>query len=551
MTQFGVWVGVACFALATHVALPEEPGGHDDRETVEASIDTARLEEMESLAKAWLDFMIKTQRSGALPTTVTVNPDTGEVAPFTQVINDDSAVSLGQPFLWAYRIWRDERYRRAAVALADFYVQAQFPEGGWAYAFTLQPDGNVEPVWSIANFEEWVQSNGLRHLMAVYYLTGEEKYKQAAMKAGEVILRAQDPSGWWPWGAAIGPEDQRADYMKGPTLNDWNLNACLGDCLVLYHATGDRRYLDAIRKAGAWILSAQIEGPTPGWAAQYDRQGQPAWARFMEPPGVDTAFGTYGAGSALLMLYDLTGDERYLAPLRTHLAWLQSIPPEKKGWLWYAHRSWSAEENQGKPSDYTKNLTEQFGGTLPSEEALAGIAIEAGEPIVAYHYQMVPVDHPEVQCYLKPLNGHYGSRSEQAEEWLANELEQRSQGPLLPGWREAVPTSQRGRIRPTPAACAAAYNPDHVADLVSQFKAWRSGQAVQGLVEIDGREHRVDVGRGCAHAVRLLREIALAKVALGQASPDIIPMYRPLGYFGDIALVQPTCDWYDVEWPAH
>ena len=248
--------------------------------------------------------MIKTQRRGALSTTVTVKSDTGEVAPFTTVINDNSAMSLGQPFLWGYRIWRDERYLRAAIALADFYAQAQFPEGGWSHTFVLKADGSVEPVGQTANFEEWVQSNGLRCLAAVYHLTGDERYKQAASKAGEVILRAQDPSGWWPWGAAIGSEDKRPGYLKGPTLNDWNLNACIGDCLVLYH---------------------------------------------------------------------MTGDERYLVPLRKHLAWLQSIPPEKKGWLWHAHRSWPAEENQGKPSGYTKNLTRQFGAKLPSKEALAGL----------------------------------------------------------------------------------------------------------------------------------------------------------------------------------
>ena len=83
------------------------------------------------------------------------------------------------------------------------------------------------------------------------------------------------------------------------------------------------------------------------------------------------------------------------------------------------------------------------GAKLPSRHALAGIAVEAREPIVAYHYQMVLVDHTKVEYYLKPLNGHYGSRSENAGKWVASELKQRSQEPLLPGWREAVPTSSR------------------------------------------------------------------------------------------------------------
>jgi len=52
MTRFGVWVGVAWVALATHVAMAEGNRGDDDRETVEASIDTGYLREMERLARA-------------------------------------------------------------------------------------------------------------------------------------------------------------------------------------------------------------------------------------------------------------------------------------------------------------------------------------------------------------------------------------------------------------------------------------------------------------------------------------------------------------------
>jgi hypothetical protein len=517
------------------------------QETSNMPIDRAQLEAFETSAKAWLDFLLEVQTQGALPVQATVDADTGDIAPFADVVNDDSASDLGKPFIWAYRIWGDERYLDGAKALADFYIDAQFPQGGWAYGFTLQPDGGIAPVWQIANFEEWVQSNGLRHLAAVYHLTGDEKYKDAAMKAGEVILRAQDPSGWWPWGAPAGEDDARAAHLKGPTLNDWSLNACVGDCLVLYDICGDRRYLDAIVKAGEWIIAAQIEGPTPGWAAQYDTNNVPRWARYMEPPAADLVFGTYGAGSTLLMLYDMTGDDRYLAPLRPHLAWLQSIPEPQKGWMWYAYRSWTAEENVASVRDYTRELTARFGGTLPPDDALAGIAIEAGEPIIAYHYQMVPVDHPEMEHYLTPLNGHYGSRSENAESWLQQEMAKRADGPIVPGWNGNVPASNRDAVRPTKEACAAAYDPDTAAQLAAEFERWRAGEPVSGLVEEDGNSRKVHVGRGCAKAVTLLRQIALARAGLGETPPEVIPAIDPSYYFGDFALVRPERDWYAID----
>lgn len=513
------------------------------------NIDETQLTEMENVARAWLDFLLKAQHRGALTVSVTYDPASDSVERFTQVQNDDHSVPLTQALIWGYRAFGDERYLQGVRDMAEFFEKAQFPQGGWAYSFSLNGDGTIKPVWQIANFEEWVQSNGLRVLATAYVLTGEQRYLEAAKKAGELILKSQDPSGWWPWGATVSEPDQLPNYLKGPTLNDWNLNACMGDCFVLYHLTGDTRYRDAIFKAGEWIISAQIKGVTPGWAAQYDVNNEPAWARFMEPPAADTMFGTYGAGSALLMLYDITADDRYLQPLRVHLDWLKSIPPDKKGWLWYAHRSWAAEENKGKVSDYTRQLTEQYGGKLPSEEALQGIAIKAGEPIIAYHYQMVPVDHPEVDCYLKPLNGHYGSRSEGAEAWLDRELAKRANGPVAEVWNGTVPFAQRLSARPTSEACARAYNPDSVAKAVEQLAKWKAGELVPGFVVAEGNKRRIEAARGCSLAISLLRQIAIARVALNRAAPEIIPLYRAPTYMGDFPLVDPPRDWLAIQKP--
>ncbi len=511
------------------------------------NIDLQKLLQMQDAARAWVDFLVRIQRDGALP--MAVNYDTGFDLgnPFT-MRNDDSASGLGYPFLWAYRIWGDERYLRAACRLANFYARAQFPTGGWSQTFYLYPDGTVGQPWKVAHFEEWTQSNGIRYLAACYQLTGLDSYKQAAVKAGEVILRAQDESGWWPWGAPADPaNDPRAAYLKGPTLNDWNLNACIGDCMVLYHMTGDQRYLDAIFKAGEWIISAQLDGPVPGWAAQYDMQGNPSWGRSFEPPAVDTVFGTYGAGSALLMLYDFTGDERYLQPLRKHLAWLQSIPKDKKGWMWYAYRDWAPEENKASISSSSASLAKRFGAQLPSKKAQSGIAIKTGEPIVAYHHQMVPVDYPEVDCYLKPLNGHYGSRSERAEEWLANELKLRDEmGPIVPGWTGPVPRAERERVRPTPASCAEAYNADAAAGALRQLEEWMAGTRGNRVLGADGN---VQVNRGSSAATTTLRQLALAYVALSRVSPGVVPMYRAPYHTGNFPIVDPACDWYDLPTP--
>jgi len=513
--------------------------------------DPDQLLHMQDIVRDWIDFLLKAQQYGFIPIRVNYHTATSLDQPSWRP-NNWTARHLGLPFLWGYRIWGDERYLRAACEMGHFYARAQFPAGGWPSFFYLYPGGTVTQGGPTAHFEEWVQSNGVRYLAACYYLTGDEFYKEAAAKAGEAILRGQHESGWWPWGIPGHAADARADYLKGPTLNDWAINACMADCLVLYHMTGDDRFWDAILRAGEWFISAQLADPTPGWAAQYDMDGEPCWARRMEPPAADTNFGTYGAGEGLLMLYDMTGDERYLQPLRKHMAWLESIPEAEKGWFWYAHRDWSAEENKGRWADAETTEkyeaeAEYYGTTAPSQEARKGISIKAGEPIVACYYQMCPVDHPEVDSYLIPLKTSYGARSEHAEKWLAEELEERQNGPIVPAWDGPVAASQREAARLTPASCAAAYDPDAIAYVVGYFEDWQAGRP--GFVQQTSDGSVVQVYQGCQHALTILRQIALAYAAQGKLPADIIPMYRALDYAGDFTFVDPARDWYDVPVP--
>ena len=81
-----------------------------------------------------------------------------------------------------------------------------------------------------------------------------------------------------------------------------------------------------------------------GWADQYDENNSFIWMRNFEPPAVSMQ-AVWSAARGLLFMYDLTGDDRYLAPLRKILAWMESVPEDQQGWLWYAHRDYSAEKN--------------------------------------------------------------------------------------------------------------------------------------------------------------------------------------------------------------
>ena len=118
---------------------------------------------------------------------------------------------------------------------------------------------------------------------------------------------------------------QRADESGYSTLNDgatlWGMKAML----LGWHLTDDRKYLDALEKAGQWVIDAQLPGKACGWAEQYGDDGKPAWARDFEPPATCvTSIGN--AAEALFLLYDLTGDDKYLSPLGRCVQWGLDMP---------------------------------------------------------------------------------------------------------------------------------------------------------------------------------------------------------------------------------
>ncbi|HIG31061.1 MAG TPA: polysaccharide lyase, partial [Verrucomicrobiales bacterium] len=176
----------------------------------------------------------------------------------------------------------------------------------------------------------------------------------------------QYPNGAWPQQFREPPDSathpiKRADYpatwsrtfpnqtYKGHyTFND---NAMVDMMNVLFEAQriyGDDRYRRAAEKTGGVLLLAQMPEPQPGWAQQYNADMAPAWARKFEPASV-------GGGEAqsvmfaLIQLYRMTGDKKYLEPIPRALAYYKrSQRPDGKLARFY-------ELKTNKPLYFTKD----------------------------------------------------------------------------------------------------------------------------------------------------------------------------------------------------
>lgn len=112
-------------------------------------------------------------------------------------LNDNALVDTAAVMLAASRIYKESKYRAAAIKAADFLLLAQLPKPQPAWA--QQYDAQMHPVWA-RKFEPPAISGSesqnvieLLHLM--YIETGERKYLDAAAKAIAYLKKSELPDG--------------------------------------------------------------------------------------------------------------------------------------------------------------------------------------------------------------------------------------------------------------------------------------------------------------------------------------------------------------------
>jgi hypothetical protein len=475
------------------------------------SVDEARLLEREDVVRAALAKLLTLQRHGGWHDYYqwpSYEPaEWGWIGRGTNLwftTNGDA----GNLLLRAWRVWGDDRYLDAALDLARMLAETQFPLGGWNYHYAYTR-GKYVPSSDRAYIAQSMQSNQIRFLTFLGGLTGDTRARDTIRKAAEFHLQAQGPGGWWGWEAY--PMNSRKGPYGHPALNDAVTPQAMEDLFVMYHLLRDPRCLDAIHRGAAWILAAQLGPPTYGWGDQYDEKNNLVWMRNFEPPAVSMQ----AVGSVIpvqCLLYDLTGETRYLEPLRKCLAWLDTVPEKDRGWLWYDPKT--------------------------------------QRPVVAYYNEMLPVDHPKAIKEIIPrLADHYGVKARWPAERIRTALAERKDGPLYPAFAGWKPRAAFATERPTPERLAEAFRTARRDDTLSTLRDWLDGKPARRLV----RENR-DFGRqfnpmqALRLAADLMSDIEAARVALGDLPVESHPRTNP-GVWGAWVYAFPDRDLYALPKP--
>ncbi|MFA6240993.1 MAG: pectate lyase [Candidatus Hydrogenedentales bacterium] len=302
--------------------------------------------------------------------------------------------TIGNAYLTAFERTKENYLLDAAVETGHALVKGQLQSGGWDYRIEFAPDKRAKVAYrvggggtkNISTLDDNTTQSAVRFLMRLDKALGEKDaaIHESVSYALEKLLQAQYPNGAWPQRFNEPPDPAmypvlkaaypetwsrtfpNIDYKTFYTLNDNTLADTIATMLDAHRAYGDARYVDAAKKAGDFLILAQMPHPQPAWAQQYDADMHPAWARKFEPPAI-TGGESQGAMRILLSLYHATGEERFLEPIPRALAYLKSsLRPDGKIARFY-------ELQTNKPLYFTKDYVIAYDDSdMPTHYSFVG-----------------------------------------------------------------------------------------------------------------------------------------------------------------------------------
>ena len=273
--------------------------------------------------------------------------------------------AVGLAFLEAWEATGDTVFLNCAISAARALVWGQLATGGWDYRIDFNPAESgkwhyrrdAEKGDTMANgrrntstLDDETTQSALQLLMKVDKILDfkHEEIHNSALYCLNAMLKVQYPNGAWPQRFRLPADPSKFPVVKAHypdtwsheyqgiaydgyyTFNDGTMSDVIAIMIEAYKTYDNKRYLDAAKKCGDFIILAQMPEPQPAWAQQYNLNMEPAWARKFEPPSV-TGGESFGVMRTLLNLYVETGDKKFLEPIPKALGWAErSLLPDKR-----------------------------------------------------------------------------------------------------------------------------------------------------------------------------------------------------------------------------
>jgi PelA/Pel-15E family pectate lyase len=184
---------------------------------------------------------------------------------------------------------KDAAIHEAAMYGLDAALRNQHRNGAWSQVFDGAHVRDDEPkpasypadwprkhpggdYWWHYTFNDGAMASVIETLLEAERLYGEAKYKQAAIRGGEFILRAQMPppqTGWaQQYDASMHPAWARK--FEPPAVSSSETVGVIRALFALHRATGEERFLAPVPAALDWFKKSALPGG--GYARFYELQ---------------------------------------------------------------------------------------------------------------------------------------------------------------------------------------------------------------------------------------------------------------------------------------
>ena len=251
----------------------------------------------------------------------------------------------GARFLRAYETFNDLKYLHAGLKTADFFYQIQHANGSFPTAALVEKGGKAIPIvgkkhkhpLGVARIEDAHQYPAFCLMLYSYKLTQEAKYLKSAKKLGDLFLEKIQYN---DWGCFPDYGDCKYRQIKKAYIEDDDMDLGVPNVgsysdhatydgfmttMVMYHLTGDDKYLKYSSKLGQWLFLTHLgEGDTRGWADNYDRLNNPVYARHHEGLNIDPRNANRFTLPMMMWFYVMTKEERYRILYEETVSWLSS-----------------------------------------------------------------------------------------------------------------------------------------------------------------------------------------------------------------------------------
>ncbi|MCP4257222.1 MAG: hypothetical protein GY774_06805 [Planctomycetes bacterium] len=174
--------------------------------------------------------------------------------------------------------FRDEKIHEAVEFALSTLLKVQYPNGAWPQRFSATPDRSKFPVkkvgypnswsWTFPNkdyksfytFNDNTIADTIATMLEAFDIYDEGKYLAAAEKAGDFILLAQMPEPQPAWAQQYNADmhPSWARKFEPPAVTGGESQGIMRTLLVLYRATGKKKYLEPLPRALAYLRRSRL-----------------------------------------------------------------------------------------------------------------------------------------------------------------------------------------------------------------------------------------------------------------------------------------------------